>query len=58
MLTSNHELAPLIRLRVDHSEYPVIAVPKITNIFTKAQIANLGLKDFDCVFFRRRVPLK
>ena len=44
------ELQPLLRLKVDHSDYPVIAGPKITSIFTKKDIANLD----DCVFFRRR----
>lgn len=45
-------MPPLIRLRVDHSDYPVIAGAKITSIYSKADIANLE----DCVFFRRREP--
>ena len=33
---------PLLRLKIDHSDYPVIAAPKITKDFTSTHIANLG----------------
>ena len=44
---------PLFRLKIDHSDYPVIAPTKITSKYNETQIANIG----KCLQFRRRKAL-
>jgi hypothetical protein len=51
---SENPKTPILRLKIDHSDYPVIAAPRITANFTSTQIANLG----NCLQFRRRHKLE
>ncbi len=52
-LHTGNPKVPMLRLKIDHSDYAVIARHKITNYFTSEQIANLA----SCLQFRRRKPL-